>query len=266
MSSVIHFLTAQFDKGLSYSTINSYRSAISSCHELIEGLPAGQHPYVVRLLKGMFYIRPPVPKYALTWDVGKVVSFLKGLPQVKYLSLKQLSFKLAMLVSLTSADRGQSLALMDLSKKSVTHGKVTFYITSITKCSAPGKACKEIVLPAFEDRQLCVKSILLAYIERTKIIRGGHNRLFLSYRKPFTPVSSTTLARWIKTVLCQAGISGYGAHSTRGAATSAVLKAGLPIQTIMKAADWSKETTFTRFYRREVDSSQFGRMLLQSAS
>ena len=266
LKDILQFLTEQFDGGLSYSTMNSYRSAISSCHDLVDGLPAGQHPMILRLLKGMFYLKPPRPKYAVTWDVGKVISFLRDLPQVRLLSLKQLTLKLCMLISLTSADRGQSIALMDISNKAVTHGKATFFITGLTKCSAPGKSCKEIVLPAFEDRRLCVKSILLAYIERTQKLRGGHTRLFISYRRPFTPVTSTTLARWIRTVLHQAGITGYGAHSTRGASSSAALKAGLPVHVIMKAADWSKESTFTRFYRREVDSSQFGRILLQQAN
>ena len=169
-----------------------------------------------------------------------------------------------MLISLTSADRGQSLALMDILKKSITHNKVTFFITELTKTSAPGKNCKEIILPAFEDKKLCVKYTLLHYLSRTKTLRGGRMRLFISFRKPHNTVTSATIARWIRIVLNRVGIHGYGAHSTRSASTSLVCQAGLAVPIILKAADWSKESIFTRFYRRAPDNSEFGRSVLQA--
>ena len=250
--------------GLSYSTINSYRSALSTTVYPVDGVVVGQHPFVIRLLKGMYHLKPPTPRYAVTWDVDKVVEYLLSMPSVKFLSLKDLTYKLVMLVSLTSADRGQSLALMDINKKSFTNSKVTFYITELTKTSAPTKGCKEIVLPAFSDKRICVKFILKNYLKRTKDIRGSCSRLFVSYKKPHKAVTSSTLARWIKIVLCRSGITGYGAHSTRGAASSAACQSGLPIPMILRAADWSKESTFTRFYKRAVDDTKFGRAVLQS--
>ena len=74
----------------------------------------------------MYHLKPPVPKYAVTWDVSKVLRYLSTLSPLKTLSLKDVTLKLVMLISLTSADRGQSLALMDILKKSITHSKVTF--------------------------------------------------------------------------------------------------------------------------------------------
>ena len=264
VNNIIKFLTVQFDKGLSYSCVNTYRSALSTTHVPIDGVPVGQHPFIIRLLRGMFNLRPSIPRYAVTWDVSVVLSYLKNLPPSNLLTLKELSMKLAMLISLTSADRGQSLALLDIGKKSVTHSKVTFFITDLTKCSVPGKGCKELVIPAFHDKKLCVKYLMNVYLKRTKLLRGNVTKLFISYQKPHRSVGSATLARWIKTVLCKAGVVGYNAHSTRGAATSAAASAGLPVHTIMKAADWSSESTFNRFYRRGVDTSEFGRCVLRT--
>ena len=261
---IVQFLTDEFDKGLSYSTINSYRSAISTTHSPIDGMPVGQNPVIVRLLKGMFNMRPSIPKYAVTWDVCKVLEFLKSLPEIKLLTLKEITFKLLMLISLTSADRSQSIAHMDISNMAISHNKVVFYVTDILKTSRPGKMCKEIVLPSFSDKKLCVKFVLSNYLKRTKLVRGDCKKLFISYKKPHRAVSSSTLARWVRTVLQSSGVIGYGAHSTRGAATSAALMTGLPLHTILKAADWSRESTFTKFYRRGVDSSEFGRAVLQS--
>ena len=265
LSQILDFLTVEFNSGKTYSTMNSYRSALSTLHDPIDGCSVGKHPLVIRLLKGIFNSKPPSPKYATTWDVAKVLSYLATLSPNRQLSLKDLTFKLVMLVALVSADRGQSLALMDTRHKSTTHGKVTFFIMNHTKTSRPGKPHKKIILPAFpQDRKLCVKLTLTEYLSRTRPLRilGNRHTLFISYTRPYKPVKSATIARWIKTVLIRAGITGYGAHSTRGAATSAAISAGLSARTILAAADWSQESTFTKFYRRPSDSSTFGRAIL----
>ena len=59
-------------------------------------------------------------------------------------------------------------------------------------------------------------------------------------------------------------VSHFRAHSTRGAATSAAARAGVSTAQIPKAADWSSESTFTRFYRRDVTTSEFQTAVLAS--
>ncbi|XP_078590487.1 uncharacterized protein LOC144870363 [Branchiostoma floridae x Branchiostoma japonicum] len=55
------------------------------------------------------------------------------------------------------------------------------------------------------------------------------------------------------------------AHSTRGASTSAAAAAGVSVASIMKAADWARESTFQRFYRRESDQASYGQAVLSTA-
>ena len=76
----------------------------------------------------------------------------------------------------------------------------------------------------------------------------------------------STIARWLRTVMASSGIdvSYFQAHSTRGAATSTAARAGLSTAQILKAADWSSERTFTKFYKREVTSSEFEAAVLAS--
>jgi len=45
------FLAELYHDCYAYSSLNSYRSAISSVHEHIEAYPVGQHPQVTRILK-----------------------------------------------------------------------------------------------------------------------------------------------------------------------------------------------------------------------
>lgn len=54
---VINFLASEHSSGKAYSTINSYRSALSSVIPPFEGHSVGQHPCVVRLMKGIFKIK-----------------------------------------------------------------------------------------------------------------------------------------------------------------------------------------------------------------
>ena len=69
VSAVANFLASLFQDGYQYNSVNAYRSAISSVHEKVDGVPVGQHPVITRLIKGVFNERPPVPRYCNTWDV-----------------------------------------------------------------------------------------------------------------------------------------------------------------------------------------------------
>ncbi|XP_078661233.1 uncharacterized protein LOC144905436 [Branchiostoma floridae x Branchiostoma belcheri] len=55
------------------------------------------------------------------------------------------------------------------------------------------------------------------------------------------------------------------AHSTRGASTSAAAAAGVSLHSIMKAADWSRESTFLKYYRRDNNQHTFGQAVLSTA-
>ena len=96
-------------------------------------------------------------------------------------------------------------------------------------------------------------------------MRDGNDKLWLSFNKPHKPVTKDTITRWVKTVLDKAGIdtSSYTVHSTRTASTSAVSSANLPIDIIMKAAGWSSENAFQKFYNKPlVNSQNFGEQLI----
>ena len=60
------YLVDLFYKGLEYRTINSHRSAISMTHLPVGGICVGAHPFISRLMKGIFYLCPPCPRYVQT--------------------------------------------------------------------------------------------------------------------------------------------------------------------------------------------------------
>ncbi|KAI8512362.1 hypothetical protein Bbelb_090010 [Branchiostoma belcheri] len=135
----------------------------------------------------------------------------------------------------------------------------------------PGKSARKCFWAAFpQDRRLCAFTYLKEYLRRTSSLRkegGGEQKLFISFSRPHRPVGSATLARWVKSVLGTAGVdtATFSAHSTRGASTSAATAAGVSLHSIMNAADWSRESTFLKYYRRDNNQHTFDQAVLSTA-
>ena len=93
--------------------------------------------------------------------------------------------------------------------------------------------------------------------------------LFVTYQEGRSnPASKDTIARWIVSTIKQAYSSGGktypgkpNAHDTRKLAVSWALFNGASIKEIMKAAHWSQENSFTKFYLKDVakEESNFAR-------
>ena len=239
--------------GVSYFECLSLSSVCSTPQ--IEGYNVGEHPLVVQLLKGIFNSRPPAPRYTYKWDVSKVTSYLESLGPNEQLSLKRLSRKLAFLLAITSAERGSELVAHDLRFKRFHPEGVSFNLPELTKTVQVGKPLKTSFHASFpENKFLFPCSCLREYEMRTSAFRPESvsvpNKLFLSVNNPHKPVSSATLSHWFTNCLLEAGINSqvFKAHSTRGAATSAALRAGISILEIVRLADWTNETTFKKFF------------------
>ena len=136
--SVLDFLTLLYQQGLTYSAINTARSALSSYITLENGTCVGQHPLVSRLMKGIFQEKPPRPKYTEIWDVSIVLSHLRSLSPVDKLSLKELTLKLVVLILLVSGQRGRTVHLLSIDHMVPMNNCYTFQIVDHLKQSRPG--------------------------------------------------------------------------------------------------------------------------------
>ena len=98
---------------------------------------------------------------------------------------------------------------------------------------------------------------------RTAEVRAA---LFIALIKPYKAVTSSTIARWLKSLLEAAGIdtSVFTAHSVRGTSSSVAANLGITTNDILKAADWSSESVFERFYYKPTEDPAFGRAVLSS--
>ena len=103
MSNVINFMAERYTAGAGYRTACLNRSALNSYVTIAEGMALSDHPLVRRFVAGVFNTRPPMPRYVQVWDIGIVISYLRGLGETQNLSLKHLTLKLNALLSILTS-------------------------------------------------------------------------------------------------------------------------------------------------------------------
>ena len=262
------FLRQLSDKGFSYAAINAARCALSMILPYNNGVSFGNNPIVCWLLKGCYEKNAPKPRYEQFWDVNKVFSLIKSWGKNKDLSLKKLSLKLAILLLLVSSQRGQTI--LNLSTENMKVGEsVVFRMKILLKHNRLGEPLDTLEFKPFQpSSRLCVVRAIKAYLQRTSDFRG-HDQLLLSFVRPHLPISRDTLSRWTVTVLKMAGmdVEQYKSHSTRGAATSAAYRLGVPLNLILKRASWKSESSFAKYYNKRLENEEerVGQALLQNA-
>ena len=65
---ILDYLSAMFDKGCVYSTINSAKSAIANIDNIPPYSSINKHPLIKKYMTGIFNLNPPKPKLSSVWD------------------------------------------------------------------------------------------------------------------------------------------------------------------------------------------------------
>lgn len=252
----VHFLTELFTTGKSYSSINSARSALSTFLINCSGTTIGNSPSVKRFLKGVFELRPPSPRINVIWDISIVLDFLSFYFPLEDIPLSVLTFKCVVLLALSSMQRVQTLHAIDISCIKFLDNSVFIPINKLLKQSSAKNYKFSLYLKSYKDNpSICPCLTLKHYINKTKVIRGNHTQLFISFQKPYEPVTRSTLSRWIKRVLEESGIDvgRFSAHSTRSAAASAAREDDMPVDDILRIGGWANARVFQKFYSKVIE-------------
>ena len=261
LNDVLLFLTDRFKSGAAYRSVNVVRSAISSCHQKIDGYSLGRHPLVVHLLKGMQNTRPPQPRYTHTWDVQLVTKYLDSLGTTKLLYLKLISIKLTILSALTCPEHTSSLAKLDLRYCCVGSEGVSFTLASPRKRGSTDNLPQAFLFFASfpRNKRLFPDDTLRVNLKATRHLRpvfpsSKPDPLFVSYVKPHNPITSPTLSRWLRTAIKNAGIDTelFESHSVRGASTTAAANSNVPLDKVLKMTDWSCVSALQKLSSRPV--------------
>ena len=220
----------------------------------IDNMTVGSHKYVCRLLKGIYNERPATARYEDTWDVDLVLKYWKDMQVNANLSLKELTFKLIILIAVITAARIDTMSKLTLENMKRTQDSVILFLDKPLKQSKVGEKLQTLELKAFpSNRKISVVSVLEEYIQRTAPLRKS-NKLFVSLNSPHREVGKQSLARWIRSNLQNAGIDvqKYGPYSTRGASVSKAKAKFVPVDEILNTGGWKRRCTFSTFYDLKI--------------
>ena len=257
--------------------LNSIRSAISffTQHSMLQ---LGSNISVTRLFKYFYRERPMMPRYLVTWDVGKLLNFLAQWHPADSLTLKQLTLKVVALISLTSSDRAQTLHLLNVDFiHRTTKGDLEFEVPALlkTRNGAPkrGLPPKKVLCVAWDAAELNVAEYVDMYLRKTFKFRMREvnkklpkpTQFFLSHQTG-KPVQRASISRWLREVMELGGIdiSTFKPGSTRGASSSMACRQGATPDQILRHGDWSNLGTYQGYYNREIEVD-VGRLILQSS-
>ena len=173
------------------------------------------------------------------------------------MSIRALSNKLALLLSLTAASRVSEICYLNTEYMIEFEDKYVFKFHKLTKSWRKGRPPLSVEFCAYQQNpKLCVVQAIKSYLQVTQAWRNknGQKQLLLSTLAPHQEVKKSTVAGWVKAILGSAGIDTnlFTAHSTRAASTSKAKVKGLSLEDILKGGNWSNKSTWLKHYHKFV--------------
>ena len=169
-----------YELGLSCSTIGRQRSAISAIVEIPGDPQLGEHWLVSLFMKGVFHLRHPQPRYTKILDVNKVLSYLKRLGPNGSFSLKQLKFKISVLLTILAGRRTHTLDMLSVVHMDQSHDNVIFHIIGLTTCSSPSRPNRSVVYRTYMENEYFVQLNVFMHTWRSEIVTQDFTEVFIT--------------------------------------------------------------------------------------
>ena len=288
---IADFLSDKFQEGKALSTLAGYRTAITKTLAHFRSDNLSENPQLSALLKGFEIARPVTSPKFVEWDLALVLNALMQSPfePLEKAHLKLLTWKTAFLVMLASARRGGEVHafLHDRLRWGPRKEYVSLGVDPlfVAKSKLSTEALRAVRIPALgtsleqslqDDLVLCPVRALRIYLDRTRDIREGKARLFISYSKfKSGDITKATIASWVTKLirLCYdlspntpSGPFKIRAHDIQAVAASMAFLRSVPLKNVMESASWASHNTFTSFYFQDlVEASERNSLSFVSA-
>ncbi len=267
------FILYLFELGRSTSTVRQYLASISTATELITGKKWGDSKTLHNIIKYNARRLNKLPTVIPTWDLSVVLDGLSNLNN-RATSLDSLLYKTSFLLTLAAgARRGEVHAWLvtglehDVNWTYVTIKASDTFIAKTHNVITGQGAYKPITilsLPRKEGEkrsQICPVGTLRTYLTRAQPLRKNRVKLLISVcHRCSQEIKVNTISRWVKKgievayLVQDKSLTGhkYCAHQVRGKAASVAYAWGVPLPRVLKAGRWRRETTFTKFYLKDI--------------
>lgn len=250
---------------LSYNTILLHKSVVSTLCNADTSSLLSSHVLVRHILKSIA-LRNPKSSKSPVWDVCKLISFLKNYT-VDSSNLFQISRHTAILLLLCSGRRIHDLTLLAIDPNHCIRSSDSIIFWPIfgskTDCSNYRQSGWKLLINTDHPNLnpiLWIEKTISLLNERRNTAKSFN--LFVTVRGIAKPASRTVIAGWVKTLFKEAGITAPPG-SVRSAVSSKSWLENHPLDDILARGNWRSATTFQRFYRREVLSTNHSENITQ---
>jgi hypothetical protein len=255
---VLSFIQDYVDDRKAESTIRSVYSAILF-HFRLSGRQDFllQNPIIQMFVRGAQRLAPPPTKKCVIWDPETPLSFISSRPRpTEFRPAGQEALLLLLLSTGIRVDCASKLS--KTFSRSSTFVEIPYLLPRKTGVSDP-----QVIRVYEENPRLCpVRALEHFVLLADKRRKSSEEFMFVSSTGKRAHID--TLRHWVSDLLEESGVIA-SAGSCRSASTSAAVSRDVNIDTVLKSAGWARESTFRRFYQRQVVKVNEGFNLIRSA-
>jgi integrase len=268
IADIAEFLRLRFEGGIQASTVRGYLTAIQSIHTgCKDGTLVKNNQTLKLLIEGMLITRPRVRNIWPSWDLPTVLEKLKVEPYepIQAASLRDTALKTIFLIAVASGRRCSELHALSIGRFIVfgQNGATLYFRPSfLAKNERSDFTSSPLFLPFITKsnnrakRLNCPVRALKWYIDKTKLMRGDIEQLFITSNKPYRPAAKATLSGWLVNVINSANAlienTRPKAHSVRAMSASWAFNRGLSVKEVINTVSWRTSSTFIKVYLKDV--------------
>ena len=118
---------------------------------------------------------------------------------------KHVIYKVVLLLAIVRGRRVSDLSHLAIGEFCrIQNSTITIFPTNLAKADDPSHFLKVIVISTFPDKFLYVRRMMMYYLKATEKLRLSSKdprSLFRCLSKPYNPVSSQTISKWISSAI-----------------------------------------------------------------
>jgi integrase len=255
---ILTFIQDYVDDRKSASTIRQVYAALLF-HFRLHGCDAIlRNPIILMFVKGAQNLAPPPRHKPVVWDPEIPLSFIRARPRPsEFLSAASEALLLLLLATGIRVDCASKMSARIVTRPLFC--QIPYLLKRKTGWSEPQR-----VRCLSSDERVCPVRAIVHYLDIAKHKRKSDEK-FLFISSTGTRAHKDSLRRWIVGLLQASGINAT-AGSCRSASASAAFSRNDPIDDILKSAGWAHESTFRKYYKRQVLKFDEGLNLLAPVS
>jgi site-specific recombinase XerD len=256
---VLSFIQDYVDDHKAASTIRSVYSSLLF-HFRLRGREKflTDNPIIQMFVEGAQKLAPPPTVKQVIWDPEIPLTFLSKRPRPQ--ELRAAGKEALLLLLLATGIRVDCASKLSCNiTRSSEFCQIPYLKRRKTGVSPP-----QVIRCFSENERLCPVRAIEHFLSVGATARKP-SEIFLFISSLGTRAHIDTLRHWVQELLSESGIV-TSAGSCRSAAASAAVAREVEIDIVLRSAGWARESTFRRFYDRQVMKSREGYNLIRSSN